>query len=255
LQVVLYPFTYHADSGDALYYRWYTLDVHTINTAVRLQSLQVPSTGAVPRDLVPLSLIISKDGRPQDVIVQPSVRRLGTGEVLGGLPLMTLHDLEGTATVDLTWDTRPYRAGDYMIVVELLSSSGRLLDTASAEVRLGIPGAKLRGLIASRETFAPGEPITLTMGLVNTGTVTLDGTAVFVVHESDTLSAMQTLTVPVSALRPGQTTNLSAVWDSTGTLKPGYRVLGYFKYHSRTTEPLALTLYRPRIYLPLAIVQ
>ena len=251
LQIVLYPFTYYADSGDALYYRWYTLDVHTINTMVRLESLHVPSTGTEPGDPVQLNLLVSKTGRPLDVIVQPSVRVLGTGETLGGLPMMTLHNLEGTATVDLTWDTRPYGAGDYMIVVELLSPSGQLLDTASAEVRLGNAGARLSGLNASNEVFNPGNTITLTMGVVNTGTVTLDGTAVYLVQESSNLTLTEMITVPVNGLAPGGARKLSVNWDSTGHEAHNYWVLGYFKYHSLTTEPMALELRRPRLFLPL----
>jgi hypothetical protein len=256
LRVVLYPFTYYADSGDALYHRWYTLDVQTINTVVRLESLDAPSIWSA-RAPAPLSLIVSNGyvGRPLDVIVQPSVRELATGEVLGGLPLTTLHDLEGTATVDLAWDTRPYAPGDYMLVVELLSTSGRLLDTASAEVRLGEIGAKLNSLGASEEIFNPGNPITLTMSVVNTGTVAIDGTAVFIVHESDTLSATATITAPINALGAGRSAEVSVVWDSTGAEKPVYWVLGYVKYRSLTTEPLELVLRRPRVFLPLVVGQ
>ena len=251
LQVVLYPFTYHADSGDALYYRWYTLDVQTINTTVRLESLQAPSTGAAPRDRVPLNLIVTKTGRPQDVIVQSSVRALGSGKVLGGLPLLTLHELEGTASVDLLWDTRPYSAGDYIIVVELLSPSGQLLDTASTEVRLGTADARLSLFSASNEVFNPGDQIKLTMGVVNTGTVPITGTAVFLVQESDSLSVTELITAPVDGLAPGIARKLSVDWDTTGNEANNYRVWGYLKYFSKTTEPMALELRRPRIFLPL----
>jgi uncharacterized repeat protein (TIGR01451 family) len=122
-------------------------------------------------------------------------------------------------------------------------------------VRLGEIGAKLGGFGASNEIFNPGNAITLTMSVVNTGTVAIDGTAVFVVHERDTLSATTMITAPLSTLAAGRSTKISVVWDSTGAEKPEYWVLGYVKYRSLTSEPRELVLRRPRVFLPLVVGQ
>jgi hypothetical protein len=91
------------------------------------------------------------------------------------------------------------------------------------------------------------------MGVQNTGTVPIDGTAVFLVQDVESLSATELLTVPVRGLMAGASVKVSAQWDTTGAEEPRYRVLGYLKFHSQTTEPRELHLYRPRIFLPVVV--
>jgi hypothetical protein len=140
-----------------------------------------------------------------------------------------------------------------MLNVELLSTSGALLDKGTTELRLGTAGAHLNLFSASQETFVPGDQIKLTMGVVNTGTVTINGTAVFLIKENDSLSVTETITKPVSGLAAGVAKKLSVDWDSTGQTAPNYLVQGYVKYHSRTTEPMELVVRRPRVFLPLIV--
>jgi hypothetical protein len=254
LYVTLYPFTYNADSGDALYYRYHTLAVETLESTARIDSVDAtPSSGGEPGRPVTLDVVVSRTGRPADVIIQGSVRTRGTNHLLGGLPLITLHNLTGSAMADLTWDTRPYGAGDYQVVLELLDTQGRLLDTAVEEVQLGTHGARLTGLTASETTFSPGDAITLTMGVQNTGTVPISGTAVFLVQHNPGLTLTQMITAPVEALAPGRMQRIDVIWDSTDAKPADYRVLGYVKFLSQTTEPLVVALSSPRIYLPLVM--
>jgi uncharacterized repeat protein (TIGR01451 family) len=253
LYVLLYPFYYHTETGDALYYSTYQLTVETLDSTAQIESLEAPSSGNEPGAPVILELTVSRTGKPADVIVQGSVRTRSTNELLGGLPLVTLHDLTGVAAVDLLWDTRPYAAGDYQVVVELLGTEGHLLDTAVEEVRLGTVGARLTGLTASQKTFSPGDQVTLTMGVQNTGTVPITGTAIFLVQQSEGLTVTQVITAPVEGLAAGKSKKPSVIWDTTGAEEVSYRVLGYVKFYSQTTEPLALTLSRPRVFLPLVI--
>jgi hypothetical protein len=254
LEILLYPFYYNADTGDGVYYRTYGLAVETYDTAARIESVSAPSTGKEPGDWVDLGLVISYSGRaPADLILQASVRTLGTNKVLGGLPLKTLHKVQGTVLANLAWHTRGYAAGDYQVVVELLDTRGNWLDTGVAEVQLGTTGARLMGLGASQEHFAPGDQISLALGVQNTGTVPIDGTAVFLVERSEDLSITQVITVPVNGLAPEDSVKAVATWDSTGAQHDRYRVVGYFKFFSQATEPRYLILYQPRIFLPLVV--
>ncbi|MEJ2210645.1 MAG: C25 family cysteine peptidase, partial [Anaerolineae bacterium] len=249
LQIVLYPFHYHSATGDAVYYRSYKLSVATLDASAQVESLRVTGRGYDPGDRVPLALVLDSEAR-QDLVVQPSVRTLGTNKVLGGLPMRTLHAVAGTATVDLTWNTHGYGAGDYQIVVELLDPDGQRLDTAVAEVTLGRAGARLTSLTASQDYFGPGDQIGLALTVQNTGTLSLDGTAVFQVQRTGDLSVTQTLTVPVRGLAPGASKKVSATWDTTGAEARRYRVIGTFKFYSQATDPRDLVLYRPTVYLP-----
>jgi hypothetical protein len=253
LWIRIFPFFYHAATGDALYYRSYQLAVETVSTTAQIESLQAQQGSHEPGDPVSLTLVASRTGLPADLIVQPSVRTRGTNVVMGGLPLQTLHSFVGKAEVELLWNTNRYPAGDYQIVVELLDTGGSLLDTAVEEVRLGTHGAQVTSLTASSPTFSPGDAIWLTMGVANTGTVPISGTGVFLVQPTGSLSVTQVISFPVEGLLPRQTIRSSRVWDTTGARENSYRVLGYFKFRAQATEPMSLTLYRPRIFLPLVM--
>jgi hypothetical protein len=254
LYILLYPFYYDPGTGDALYYRKHQLAVTTYDSPARIEALDAPSSGNEPGDPVTLEMVVHKTGAlPWDVYVQASVRTRSTDQVVGGLPLKTLHDLAGTALVDLLWDTRPYGAGDYQVVVELLDGRGQLLDKASTDVRLGTVGARLTGMTANQEHFAPGDVIGLSLGVQNTGTVPIDGTAVFLVQRSEDLSVTQVLTVPVTRLAPGAIRKIPATWDTTDAEAYRYRVLGYLKFFSQATDPRELYLYRPRVFLPVVM--
>ena len=253
LEIVIFPFYYHADTGDALFYRYFRFTVDTFDTPVQIDSLDAAESSYEPGDAVNLVTVVSNGERARDVILQPSVRDMYTNDVLGGLPLMTLHDLAGTATVDLTWDTRPYAAGDYMIVVEIFDTRGLLLDKTATDVRLGTTGAELTQFTADRETFVPGDQVDLSVRVANTGTVPITGTAVFLLHASGSLSITQMITAPINGLAPGATRNGNVTWDTTDAEAISYRVQAFFKFFGQTTEPMVLTLHRPRIYLPLVM--
>jgi hypothetical protein len=251
LEIVLYPFYYHGSTGDAVYWQKYQLAVQTYDSPVQIESLKATGSGYEPGDPVTLEMVVHKSGAlPWDVYVQPSVRTLGSNKVVAGLPTMTLHDLAGTALVDLLWPTSRFRAGDYQVVVELLDTRGLRLDTAVAEVRLGSVGARLTGLTSNQEHFAPGDVINLSLGVQNTGTVPIDGTAVCLIRRSEDLSVTQMLTVPVTGLLPSASKKILTSWDTTGAEAYRYRVSCYLRFFSQATEPKELYLYRPRIFLP-----
>jgi hypothetical protein len=249
LNIRLFPFYYHGGSGDALYHKYYEFDVKTLRTSVALESLTAPQHNTPGRP-VQLALEISNSGTVQDVVIQTSIR---TGSIEGSLPLRTLHDLAGTATAELTWDTRGYAANDYLVVVELLDTQGRLLDARSTEVQLGSLDATLSRLDASQEAFAPGDQIDFRVGVLNTGTFAITGTVVLAIQESEGLTCTTVLTAPVRGLAPGASTGMSIPWDTTGFEADRYRIVGYLQFHGTTSDPLSLTVYRPRIYLPLVV--
>jgi hypothetical protein len=91
------------------------------------------------------------------------------------------------------------------------------------------------------------------MGVQNTGTVPISGTAVFLVQHNPGLTLTQMITAPVEALAPGRMQRIDVIWDSTDAKPADYRVLGYVKFLSQTTEPLVVALSSPRIYLPLVM--
>lgn len=138
LQLVIYPFHYNPATTDARFYKEWRFEVHTVETDVSLEQLDAPAV-AVPGDRVALSLDLQNGGDAQDVVVSAAVTSMN-GEPLAGLPLRTLHGLQGTAGVDLTWDTTDLAAGSYAVEVTLADKEGHVLDSASTVIRLGDDG-------------------------------------------------------------------------------------------------------------------
>lgn len=61
---------------------------------------------------------------------------------------------------------------------------------------------------------------------------------IFLVQQSDGLTTTQMITAPVEGLAAGAAKKLSVTWDTTGVEEMSYRVLGYVKFCSQTTEHL-----------------
>ena len=135
LQLIIYPFHYNPATTDARFYREWRFDVRTIETDVSLERLDAPPV-ADPGDSVALSLDIHNGGNAQDVVVSAAVTSL-SGEPLAGLPLRTLHGVQGDAAVDLAWDTTGLALGSYAVEVTLADGEGHVLDSASTVIKLG----------------------------------------------------------------------------------------------------------------------
>lgn len=251
--ITLFPVNYHADTGDLLYYRTFMLSVETFASPVELVSLSVAPGSYEPGDEVPLLLTVDAATNQRTVAVQVSVRSPAVGAVVEGLPLLLIDDLEGRALLEINWSARHVEAGDYGILVELFDASGRLLDTATTDLRLGTPAARVSWLGASPEVFVPGDPVSLDLRVVNTGTVPLTGTAVWLLRAGPALSITEIITAPVSGLAPGRSTVAHAVWDSSGASEIRYQVMGYFRFQSQTTAPEKLWIHQPVILLPVVV--
>lgn len=137
LQLILYPFLYNPATTDGRFYRQWRFNVQTIQTDVSLKRLETP-LAANPGEMVSLDLDLQNSGPAEDVVVSAAIHDL-TGQPLAGLPLRTLHALQGDAGISLTWDTAGFAPEDYQVIVTLADSNGQILDRMSEVVTLAPP--------------------------------------------------------------------------------------------------------------------
>ncbi|MBN2394333.1 MAG: DNRLRE domain-containing protein [Anaerolineae bacterium] len=252
LELRIYPFTYNPATTNARFFKDWSFDVDVFTTTVDILSLGVPQ-GIYPlAETVTATLVVQNDGAVQPVVVRPVVTAFDD-EVSTVLPLRTLHEVTGTATLDLAI-TETLAAGDYALHVTLADMDGHVLDTEVAEFTVGVVAGEVTSLTAEPALFVPGDDVDIAMTFHNTGDVTLDGVAVIRVQSSDGVTQTAEFTHTLGALAPGATANFDDVWDSTGALSETYRVLGYVEYNLGVSAPQEVIVStRTHIYLPLVL--
>ncbi|NIS12842.1 MAG: hypothetical protein GWN58_61665, partial [Anaerolineae bacterium] len=227
LVVKVYPFYFQPLTGNARFHRSYWFEVLSIQTPVVVEELstsQVTYEEGVP---VPVNLLVENTGRPQEVIVDATIRRNPGGELVDGLLLRTLHQLSGTASFALQWDSRGAPPGYYYVEVKLFDSDSNLLDQDSSTFRLGILSGEITSLQATPELFEVGESVDISMVFENVGTLPISGTAVIEVQTASGILMSGPYTHTIEGLAPGHLVELNEVWDTTGVALGDYRVIGY----------------------------
>jgi hypothetical protein len=253
LVLTIYPFHYHPLRTAVEFYGDFTFDVDLFTSTGSAEALTTTATAYAQGDTVQATLWVSHTGPAQDVVASAVVRDI-QGDFVAGLPLHQLHDLEGWGSLDLAWDSSGVAPGRYALEVELRDLQGHLLDRTATGFQLGITSAQVTDLIATPDFFRPGDTVDITMTLTNTGSLSLTGEAVIQIQVIGGLTTTATFTHTVSDLLPGAGIDLNDVWNTTGVTADDYRIIGYVKYDSRSTNTAAAYVTaRRRIYLPLVL--
>jgi hypothetical protein len=254
LVLKVYPFTFQPLTGNARFRRGYDFQVTSIRTPVVVEELSTSQVTYEEGDPVPVDLLVENTGDPQEVIVDATIRRNPGGELVGGLFLRTLHQLSGTASFALEWDSRGAPPGYYYVEVKLFDGESNLLDQDSSTFRLGILSGQITSLQATPDLFDPGDTIDISMVFENVGTLPISGTAVIEVQTTSGIMMSGPYTHTIEGLAPGHLVEMDETWDTTGVALGDYRVIGYVLYDARSTgaSTVALTNLR-RVYLPVVL--
>lgn len=254
LDIRIFPFHYQPATTHVEWYDDFTFDVEVISTSVTIDGFHLENGTYAPGEGVWADMWIENPGDEQDLIVAPTVRNLISGEVVDGLGLRTLHDVFGPSHYGFEWDSTGFASGEYMLWVELLDGEGNVLDSAGERFQLGGAFAELADFSVTPDFFQPGDAIDVSMTISNTGFVPLSGEAHIHVQTAGGVTTTAVFTHTVSDLAPGSTLTFEDVWDTASAAPGDYRILGYFKYGSRTTEveTREVTTLR-RVYLPLVL--
>jgi hypothetical protein len=178
----------------------------------------------------------------QDVVVSACVKRYDSGEIIDGLLLGTLKNSSGLSSFTPKWDTIGIEPGYYYIEVNLIDTTGNVLDRRTEMFRLGISSGEITDFTATPECFDIGDEVEIEMVFKNNGTVNITGTAVIRVLNS-TGDATVEFRHNVTNLTPSGSISFSDEWGTSGAeAGSSYKIIGYVLYDSRSTDPATFTV-------------
>lgn len=252
LLITVYPFIYNAATTEAAFYRSYDFEIVSTTSTVTLTEVSVGAAEYGEGETIEAHIEIINAGTAQDVVVDGSVRRYGTGELVDGLLLTTLHDLEGPASFAPAWESGEAAPGYYSVDVALRDTRGHLLDQRSETFRLGMVSGAAE-LAAWPERFDVGQTVTVSLTFSNTGSLPITGTASVEIWR-DGKGMVEGFEWHEGGLPPGEQAAFVGGWDTTGEVGGDYTVVGYVSYDSQATETemVRVSTLR-RVYLPMVM--
>ncbi|RLI76605.1 hypothetical protein DRP05_12650 [Archaeoglobales archaeon] len=138
----MFPFYYNNETTEVKFYKEYTFKVEYVLSTVEITKLSLDKYSYQPGDRVNLNLELKNSGNPKDVVLSVVVRDEGTDEIVAGLPLRTLKNLAGEASVAIEWDSSGITEGYYYGEVTLMDISGNLLDNEIVPISIQVSTVK-----------------------------------------------------------------------------------------------------------------
>ena len=249
----VFPFFYNVVSTDVQFYTDFTFDVATYPAPLSIVSLKTDKDTLPLNGDVTLNLVLANTGAPTDTFVSAALRQIGNNALVAGLPLKAVHGLSGTASLAIEWNSAGVPAGNYQLIVDLLDDEGKVQDTASTELTVGVLQGELASLTAARTSFKPGQLVTATLVFSNTGDVAFPGVAWIKVYPADSMTptAIFSQSLGLPGLLPGQAIAFSAVWNTTGLNTGAYRILGYAQYANLVSNAKEIAVVAPAgVFVP-----
>ena len=249
----VFPFFYNVVSTDVQFYTDFTFDVAAYPAPLSIVSLKTDKDTLPLNGDVTLNLVLANTGAPTDTFVSAALRQIGNNALVAGLPLKAVHGLSGTASLAIEWNSAGVPAGNYQLIVDLLDDEGKVQDTASTELTVGVLQGELASLTAARTSFKPGQLVTATLVFSNTGDVAFPGVAWIKVYPADSMTptAIFSQSLGLPGLLPGQAIAFSAVWNTTGLNTGAYRILGYAQYANLVSNAKEIAVVAPAgVFVP-----
>ncbi len=254
LYLKVYPFFYNAASTDVQFYPDFTFNIDTYAVPISIVALSTDATVYPLNGSGRIELLLQNTGAQADTFIDAAIVQPASGDVVSGLALKSVHALSGTASIELPFDGTGIAAGQYALRVRVLDGEGRIMDSAMADVTLGIQSGAVTSLDAPT-FFKPGNLIGATLVFSNTGDVALNGVAYIEVYPTDSITRTAIFTQTITNLQPAQSITFAPSWNTTGVAAGDYRLIGYVKYAENLTsnaKEVALST-TAKVYLPLVL--
>lgn len=233
LTVLVYAFHYDPATLEARFYGHYAFDVSYIETFVSILELATDERVYDPGEEVTVDVTLENTGPPEDVVVSPLVWD-ERNEPVEGLPPRTLQDLEGEASLSLTWDSGGHTTGLYYVEVVLNDTEGNWLDRDTTWFEVGRPMLNVTAFSVAPGHIEIGDEVVMELTLKNTGSTELTGSCLFKVVDAG--STVETFDHSFVSLEPGGSISFASTWDTSGIEEGAvYHVLGYALYVGKTT--------------------
>ncbi|MFC1981541.1 glycoside hydrolase family 66 protein [Chloroflexota bacterium] len=134
LVIKLYPFYYNPETTDVKFYRNYLFNIEYILSSKTITALYTDKDFYKPGDKVAVEMRLKNSGEAQNVIVSTIIKQYGSDETVDSLPLRTLKDLAGDASLTVEWDSSGTEEGYYYVEVNLSDAAGNTLNKKTAAV-------------------------------------------------------------------------------------------------------------------------
>lgn len=128
LVIELYPFYYNPETTDVKFYKNYRFDIEYIVSNVEITALYLDKDIYVPGDEVRVDIRLNNHGEMQNVVVSVLIKQYGSDVTVAGLPLRSLKELAGDASLTAEWDSSETEEGYYYAEVTLKDTAGNTLD-------------------------------------------------------------------------------------------------------------------------------
>ena len=134
LVITVYPFYYNPETTDVKFYRDYLFDIDCILSSTTITALYTDKDFYEPGDKVAIEIGLKNSGEAQNIVVSAIIKQYGSDETVDSLPLRTLKDLVGDASLAVEWDSHNFSIGDYLLEATLLDTVGNVLDLKRAGI-------------------------------------------------------------------------------------------------------------------------
>lgn len=138
LVIKLYPFYYNPETTDAKFYTNYRFDIEYIVSNVEITALYPDEDIYAPGDQVTIDIRLNNPGEKQDVVVSILIKQYGSDVTVAGLPLRSLKELVGNASLTAEWDSSETEEGYYYAEVTLSDTTGNTLDKETAGILIEV---------------------------------------------------------------------------------------------------------------------
>jgi parallel beta-helix repeat protein len=242
LLIMIFPFYYDPDTTNVQFYREYSFDIESITTSTEITSLATNEDAYPQGEPIMINLTIMNSGPAQDVVINASIKRYGSDELVDVLAPVTIEDLSGETACSLEWDSAGFATGYHYVEVTAHDLAGNLLDKETEMFRLGIASGEITALAATPRYFEVGDVIDIAMTFNNTGTVNITGVAVTKITNASSGTVAAEYRFNVSDLAPSAAIALNASWDTSGAQEGTYSIISYVLYDGKSTSPLTFTV-------------
>lgn len=141
LIIMIYPFYYNSETTNVEFYKNYCFKIEYIISNVEVTALSLGKDNYAPGDKVRVDIWLKNSGETQDVVVGTVIKQYGSDEIVAGLPLRTLKNLAGEASVTAEWNSSGIAEGYYYAEVTLADTSGNVLDRKTVGFSMYVSGA------------------------------------------------------------------------------------------------------------------
>jgi len=235
LVIKVYPFYWNMNTTDVRFYTDYRFDIAFAESDVDITVLDTDRHVYGQGDVVTADLVIFSEAEtPLDIVLEATVTSRATGAA-HGLPLTTLTNLSGFATVSLEWNSTGFDPGDYEFEACIRTFDGTPLDTETACFVVGTSDGIITEFTATPQRFSPGQVIDLDLTFENTGDEPLSGNVTFEVEDPDG-AQIEEFVIRYTDLQPGASREFEAMWDTAGVAKGTYGVCAYVEYDYGYTD-------------------